>query len=108
MEGQDALPHLYVSGATINGSSDELRFLKEGPFTRSLLENNLAFGVDFLKIHNWISSEGLKQIAGFAAKNNLYLTGHVPLSMTSIAAIDRGMTILEHVRKRSPPASSPT
>jgi hypothetical protein len=98
MEGPDALPHLYLSGATINGSSEELRFLKEGPFTRSLLENNLAFGVDFLKIHNWISSEGLKQIAGFAAKNNLYLTGHVPLSMTSIAAIDGGMTILEHVR----------
>ena len=82
----------------MNGSAENLEFLRAGPRTRALLENNLAFGVDFLKIHNWISSDGLKQIADFARANNLYLTGHVPLSMSSITAIDAGMTILEHVR----------
>ena len=94
----DAVPHVAISGATMNGSAENLEFLKSGPRTRGLLENNLAFGVDFLKIHNWISSDGLKQIADFARANNLYLTGHVPLSMSSITAIDGGMTILEHVR----------
>ena len=94
----DAVPHVAISGATMNGSAENLEFLRAGPRTRALLENNLAFGVDFLKIHNWISSDGLKQIADFARANNLFLTGHVPLSMSSITAIDAGMTILEHVR----------
>lgn len=92
------LPHLYVSGATLNGSEADLQFLPSGPRTSALLENNLAFGVDFIKIHNWISSFALQQIGEFARANNLYLTGHVPLGMTSVAAIDAGMTILEHVR----------
>jgi hypothetical protein len=64
------------------------------------LEDNRAFGVEFLKIHNWISSPALRQIADFAKANNVYLTGHVPLGMTTVAAIDAGMTILEHVRMR--------
>ncbi|MCA1560543.1 MAG: hypothetical protein LC804_09845 [Acidobacteria bacterium] len=92
------LPHLYISGATLNGSEADLQFLPAGGRTRTLLDNNLAFGVDFIKIHNWISSFALKQIAAFSEAHDLYLTGHVPLSVTSVAAIDAGMTILEHVR----------
>lgn len=92
------LPHLYVSGAMLNGSEADLQFLSAGGRTSALLDNNLAFGVDFIKIHNWISSFALKQIAAFCKAHNLFLTGHVPLSVTSVAAIDAGMTILEHVR----------
>ena len=91
-------PRLRISGVTLNGNEPELRFLREGKETQALLDNNLAFGVDFLKIHNWISSAALRQIAAFARRHDLYLTGHVPLSMTSVAAIEQGMTILEHVR----------
>ncbi len=98
MAGDRQLPHLFVSGATLNGSEADLQFLPAGGRTQALLENNLAFGVDFIKIHNWISSFALKQIAAFCKVNDLYLTGHVPLSVTSVAAIDAGMTILEHVR----------
>ncbi|MGH9322095.1 MAG: amidohydrolase family protein [Vicinamibacteria bacterium] len=99
-EEESPLPHLYLSGATINGDAGDLQFLKEGSETQSRLEDNLAFGVSFIKIHNWISSQALKQIAAFAKEHDHYLTGHVPLSMTSVAAIDAGMTILEHVRLR--------
>jgi len=91
-------PRVFVSGVTMNGDEKEKRFLLAGPPTAKLLENNAAFGVDFLKIHNWISSAALDEIASFAVAHDIPLTGHVPLSMTSVAAIDRGMTILEHVR----------
>ena len=91
-------PKVFVSGVTLNGSEREERFLLAGRVTAQLLENNWAFGVEFLKVHNWISTRAFDQIAAFAAEKDIYLTGHVPLSMTSVAAIDRGMTILEHIR----------
>ena len=89
---------MHVSGVTLNGSFPDRRFLQAGRQTRALLDDNLRFGVEFLKIHNWISSAAFKQIAETAREHDLFLTGHVPLSMTSVGAIDGGMTILEHVR----------
>jgi imidazolonepropionase-like amidohydrolase len=98
IEKDKAVPRMAISGQTLNGNAGTLQFLNKGRGTQSLLEDNLSFGVDFLKIHNWVSSEGLGQIAQFARARNLYLTGHVPLSVSSIAGIDAGMTILEHIR----------
>jgi hypothetical protein len=97
---ETTVPHLYISGVTINGNARELKFLLAGAQTRQLLENNYAFGIDFIKIHNFVSSFALKQIADFAKAHDLYLTGHVPIGGTSVGAIDAGMTILEHVRLR--------
>jgi hypothetical protein len=94
------LPHLYVSGKTMNGSWRNREFLKQGSDLQSELENNMALDVDFLKVHNWVSTLALSQIAEFAEKHDRYLAGHVPLSMTSVSAIDTGMKILEHVRLR--------
>ncbi len=91
-------PRLRISGVTLNGAENELRFLREGRDTQLLLENNLAFGVEFLKIHNWVSSGAMRQITAFAREHDILLTGHVPLSMTSVEAISQGLTILEHVR----------
>lgn len=91
-------PRLRISGVTLNGAENDLRFLREGRDTQLLLENNLAFGVEFLKIHNWISSGAMRQITAFAREHDIYLTGHIPLSMTSVEAVSQGLTILEHVR----------
>lgn len=95
---EPVLPRVLSSGRTLNGSEPELRFLLAGEETRRLLEDNLALGVDFLKIHNWISSGAFEQIVAFSRRHDLPLTGHTPLSMTSSAAIIGGMSILEHVR----------
>ncbi len=97
---QPAVPHLAVSGVTLNGDRVGLQFRRAGDSTQTLLDDNLAFGVDFIKIHNFISSDALAQISAFAREHDLYLTGHVPLSMTSLAAIDGGIDILEHLRMR--------
>lgn len=101
MATDTAVPHLYVSGATINGNAEAQTFLLEGAETRARLQANKAFGVQFIKIHNWVSSGALRQIAEFCKANDLDLTGHVPLGISSVAAIDAGMTILEHVRLRA-------
>jgi hypothetical protein len=98
MPSDPVLPHLYVSGVTMNGSEADLQFINAGRRLDAVLADNLAFGVDFLKIHNWVSSFALKRIASFAKEHDVYLTGHVPLGMNTVSAIDAGLTILEHVR----------
>jgi dienelactone hydrolase len=101
MASDPALPHLYISGPILNGNKEEQRFLQPGPALAHQLEEEGAFGVDFLKVHNFVSSRSLTQIAGFGRAHGLYVTGHVPLGMTSVAAIDAGLTILEHLRLRA-------
>ncbi|MGH9333965.1 MAG: amidohydrolase family protein [Vicinamibacteria bacterium] len=65
-----------------------------------MVKDELAFGVDFIKTYNWTSSGALKQIVSMAAKENVPITGHTPLSMSSIAAIDAGIQVLQHIRIR--------
>ena len=100
MPENEPVPRLYISGQMMDGSSRDLTFLTHGSSLQSELEDNLAFGVDFLKIHNWFSTLALEQIIDFANEHDIYLAGHVPLCMTTVAAIDAGMKILEHVRLR--------
>ena len=96
MEGEESVPRVYVSGPILSGSQDDLQFLKEEDGTAILVQDNVSFGVDFIKTHNWVSSQALRQIVRFAKGHGLYVTGHVPLGMTSIAAIDAGLRIIMH------------
>jgi Amidohydrolase family len=93
-------PRVYYSGVTLNGNRLGMQFLPEGSSVASQLNDNEAFGADFIKIHNWVSTKALHQIADFARTHDRYLTGHVPLGMTSVTALDAGMKILEHIRMR--------
>ncbi|MBI2834783.1 MAG: amidohydrolase family protein [Acidobacteria bacterium] len=103
LAAEPVAPHLYVSGVILPTGEMEanLEFLKPGRQTAEVLEDNAAFGVDFIKIHNFISSEALKQIIAFCHAHDLPLIGHTPLGMTSVAAIEAGQTGLEHLRLRA-------
>jgi hypothetical protein len=62
--------------------------------TLHLIENE----VDFLKAYEMLSPEQFKLLAEIAKKNNLKLTGHVPLSMNVIEASNMGLSSIEHLR----------
>lgn len=94
------MPHVFMSGVTLNGDRVAQCFLQPGPAVRRQLEDNRAFGAEFIKLHNFVSSAALKQIVAFGRAHDMPVTGHTPLGMTLVAAIDHGMTILEHVRMR--------
>lgn len=68
----------------------------------SQLEKNVAYlveqKVDFLKAYEMLSPEQFKTLAQIAKKNNLKLTGHVPLSMNVIEASNLGLSSIEHLR----------
>lgn len=95
MQLEAAVPRLFISGK-LSGPPGEMQFLSEGDRTAARVQDHIAFGVDVIKVHNWVSSQALRQIVGLAEANGLHVVGHVPLSMTSIAAIDAGMKIVMH------------
>lgn len=100
IDSQKPVPHLYVSGFLLQGDYEEQRFLKPGREAKEKLEDELAFGIDFVKTYNWTSSGALKQIAEIASEHGVRVTGHTPLSWSSIGSIDGGLYILEHLRLR--------
>jgi len=91
-----AVPRLFISGTVLAGPPGEMQFLSEGDQTEAHVRDNIDFGVDVIKVHNWVSSQALRQIVSLAEANGLDVVGHIPLSMTSIAAIDAGMKIVMH------------
>ena len=100
MEWQKSLPHVFFSSPTVQGSYSEQRFLQPGAQIEGLMADYGAFGVEFVKTYNWLSSSGLKQVSELAGKHGLRITGHTPLSASSVASIDAGIEILQHLRLR--------
>lgn len=98
MTTEPALPRLFQSGQLFDGSRSGLRFLTSGSALEDQLAETLAHGVDFLKVHNWVGWDALRRIAEASREAGVPLIGHVPLNITSVAAIDAGIAHLEHVR----------
>jgi hypothetical protein len=98
LEGRQVMPKLYYGGPMMNGNFSERRFLREGTGLQMLLEDITAFGVSFLKHHHWVTTAAVRQIARHADEHGLYVVGHVPMTMTSVAALDSGIRVLEHIR----------
>ena len=61
-------------------------------------EKLVAKGVDFLKAYEMLSPEQFEAIATIAARENLRLAGHVPLSMEITHATSLGLNSLEHIK----------
>ena len=61
-------------------------------------EKLVSLGVDFLKAYEMLSPQQFEAIAAIAARENLRLAGHVPLSMEITHAISQGLNSLEHIK----------
>ena len=100
LKEQELAPRFSSAGVMLYGWPPQKRFQAAGEGTRKILEGNRDAGVNFFKVHQWVSSSAVGQAIAFAAENGSYVIGHVPSGMTSVAAIDAGFRSLEHVRLR--------
>lgn len=94
------VPHYYASNSPLQGSTEELRFLRNGREVESAIENYAAFGIDFIKTYNFLSSMGLAQTVELANEHDITVIGHTPLSGSSVTAFDAGLEIMQHLRLR--------
>ena len=78
------MPHVVMSGVTLNGDRAAQRFLQPSPAVLRQLQDNRDFGAEFIKLHNFVSSAALKQIVAFGRTHDI----PVDLIVTPRAAIE--------------------
>jgi imidazolonepropionase-like amidohydrolase len=99
-EGRIAGPRVLRSGPFVDGN-------KPGATNRLVIANPddgrravgflAAHGVDFIKVHNGAPPEPYFAVLAEARVRGLRVTGHIPLEVDPIAAIDSGHYSIEHV-----------
>lgn len=95
-----AVPRYYAANSPLQGSQENLQFMKPGGEVERAVENYAAFGVDFLKTYNFLSSMGLRQAVRVAEKHDIPVIGHTPVSGSSVSAFEAGLMDMQHLRLR--------
>ena len=102
-------PNVYIAGPLIDGtpnvynnSSPSFPLLSIENSDIIDIESNvqeiLDKKVDLLKAYEMLTENQFLALMRIAKKNNLNVTGHIPLSMTLYSAIDSGLNGIEHLR----------
>ena len=102
-------PNVYIAGPLIDGtpnvynnSSPSFPLLSIENTDIIDIESNVqeivAKEVDLLKAYEMLTENQFLALMRIAKKNNLNVTGHIPLSMTLFSAIDSGLNGIEHLR----------
>jgi cytosine/adenosine deaminase-related metal-dependent hydrolase len=103
-----AAPRVYVAGAVIDGFPTVHQGGQSAPggsVTAATPDEAVRFvdtyadrGVDFIKAYEMLRPEVLNALVKRAHERNLLVTGHVPIRMTTLEALDAGLDGIEHIR----------
>ncbi|MBT5216737.1 MAG: amidohydrolase family protein [Gammaproteobacteria bacterium] len=102
-------PRLFYAGPLIDGKDrvykgEEPGFpelsigIDKNTNIEKVVNDLLEQGVTFLKSYEMLSKETYLELLQIAKKNNLRVTGHIPLSIDLEEAIDAGLGGMQHVR----------
>ena len=105
----DKTPRLFYSGPLIDGSlrvykGKEAGFpelsigVDENTDSKAVVNGLLNQGVSFLKTYEMLSAKTFLGLLAIAKEKNLRVTGHIPLSIDLIEAIDAGLGGMQHIR----------
>ena len=108
-ENPDKTPRLFYSGPLIDGS---LRVYKgkepgfpelsirvdESTDSEAVVNALVKQGASFLKTYEMLSAKTFLGLLAIAQQKNLRVTGHIPLSIDLMEAIDAGLGGMQHIR----------
>jgi len=108
-ENPNKTPRLFYSGPLIDGSlrvykGKEAGFpelsigVDENTDSEAVVNGLLDQGVSFLKTYEMLSAKTFLGLLSIAKEKNLRVTGHIPLSIDLIEAIDAGLGGMQHIR----------
>ena len=108
-DNPDKTPRLFYSGPLIDGSlrvykGKEAGFpelsigVDENTDSKAVVNGLLNQGVSFLKTYEMLSAKTFLGLLAIAKEKNLRVTGHIPLSIDLIEAIDAGLGGMQHIR----------
>ncbi len=102
-------PNIFIAGPLIDGSpnvyndsSPSFPLLSiENQDIIDIESNTMGLidkGIDFLKAYEMLNENQFLAITKIARKQNLKVTGHIPLSMNLFSAVNSGLNGMEHLR----------
>jgi len=108
-DNPDKTPRLFYSGPLIDGSlrvykGKEAGFpelsigVDESTDKKAVVNGLIDQGVSFLKTYEMLSAKTFLDLLSIAKEKNLRVTGHIPLSIDLIEAIDAGLGGMQHIR----------
>lgn len=108
-QNPDYFPRVKIAGPLIDGkfnvyNGNSVYFPPLSVKTASVEETKemvldlIKNDVDFLKAYEMLTPEQFETVIKIAKKNNLRVSGHIPLSMDVISASNLGLNSIEHFR----------
>jgi len=97
--GTLAGPRMIVSGPYLEGGDVPVphiltRTPEEG---RAGVDSLVKLGVDFIKVHDWLSRESYLAIATEARRRGSYVAGHLPIAVDPVDAVRARQRSIEHM-----------
>lgn len=97
----ELMPQLFAAGPIVSGKigDSDPRMVLVGNRREAVetVDWLVAQGVDFIKVHDWVSRDSYYGLIAEAKKKNLPLVGHQPVSMTAEEISNAGQKSIEHI-----------
>ena len=94
-------PTIIASGPILTGpvadTDSRLARVVTAPQGRRVVDSLLDRGVDFIKVHDWLSREAYLAVATEARARGSYIAGHLPVAVDPIDAVRARQRSIEHM-----------
>jgi hypothetical protein len=94
-------PTIIASGPILTGpvadTDSRLARIATAPQGRRVVDSLLDGGVDFIKVHDWLSRDAYLAIAAEARARGSYIAGHLPIAVDPIDAVRARQRSIEHM-----------
>ena len=94
-------PMIIASGPLVTGpvSDTDSRMLRVGTAAQAsrIVDTLLDRGVDFIKVHDWLSRDAYLAVATEARRRGSYIAGHLPIAVDPIDAVRQRQRSIEHM-----------
>ena len=100
LSGEIIAPDIYTSGTLIDGSPQTWpgsAVVSSPEEVKAVVNQQIADGVDFLKIYNHLTFECFMALADLVNSKNIPFAGHIPYEISIYQAIEAGMASSEHL-----------
>jgi imidazolonepropionase-like amidohydrolase len=95
-----SLPRVWLTGPPITGpvGDPDFHISVNNPIEgRQTVERLSGAGVDFIKVHDWLSADVYPEVIRAARSAGLQVVGHVPAALTTEAVVEAGQRDIEHL-----------
>lgn len=94
-------PHVVMAGPIVTGivpdSDPRVVQVADSAAAVAAVARLAASGVDFIKVHDWLTPDAYAAVLAEATHRGLPVAGHLPIAVSAVAAARAGQRSIEHL-----------